>query len=308
MVASGGPAAPVPLATLRTVTPPSAAALRLQAAVRGWLVRKAGAGDVGVEPLWLQEAAVLLAADGGCAGAAEVHGAAGATGAADAAVSALLALLGHGEEDEPRWLLEAAAGLVSCDAPQPQLQPQPEPQPEPQPQARAQAQSSWVEQLGSLRLPPAGGRKLLRRCGRQAGGGEAVALLQRFARGLLARCVVSQLRAARQRSARLLLQRVSRGLLARCAAREAVVEVAVEAATGGAGASALTAAEWDDRGEHDYISLGCSPTHLSVPLIPRHAGGGGGAAVEAATGGAGAGAPAAAEWDDRGEHDYISFG
>ena len=68
MVASGGPAAPVPLATLRTVTPPSAAALRLQAAVRGWLVRRAGAGDVGVEPLWLQEAAVLLAADGGCAG------------------------------------------------------------------------------------------------------------------------------------------------------------------------------------------------------------------------------------------------
>ena len=277
--------------------------------VRGWLLRRArGAGDVGVEPLWLQEAAVLLAADGGCAGAAEVHGAAGATGAADAAVSALLALLGHGEEDEPRWLLEAAAGLVSCDAPQPQLQPQPEPQPEPQPQARAQAQSSWVEQLCSLRLPPADGRKLLRRCGRQAGGRGAVALLQRFARGLLARCVVSQLRAARQRSARLLLQRVSRGLLARCAAREAVVEVAVEAATGGAGASALTAAEWDDRGEHDYISLGCSPMHLSVPLIPRHASGGGGAAVEAATGGAGAGAPAAAEWDDRGEHDYISFG
>ena len=163
--------------------------------------------------------------------------------------------------------------------------------------------SSWMEQLCSLRLPTAdggrAGRKLLRRCGRLTGGGEAVALLQRFARGLLARCVVSQLRAARRRGARLLLQSVSRGLLARCAAREAAVEVAVEAATGDAGASALTAAEWDDRGEHDYISLGCSPTHLSVPLIPRHAGGGGEAAVEAATGGAGAGAPAAAEWDDR---------
>ena len=112
VVASGGPAAPVPLAALRTATP-SAAVLRLQAAVRGWLMRRV---DVGVEPLWLQEAAVLLAADGGYADAAEVDGAAGATGAADAAVSALLALLGHGEEDEPRWLLEAAAGgLVSCE-------------------------------------------------------------------------------------------------------------------------------------------------------------------------------------------------
>ena len=51
------------------------------------------------------------------------------------------------------------------------------------------------------------------------------------------------------------VQRVSRGFLARCAARGAVVEVAVEAATGGAGASAPTAAEWDDRGEHDYRVL-----------------------------------------------------
>ena len=58
------------------------------------------------------------------------------------------------------------------------------------------------------------------------------------------------------------------------AEQEAAVEAAVEAATGDAGASAPTAAEWDDRGEHDYISLGCSPTHLAVPLIPRHAGGG----------------------------------
>ena len=222
MVASGGPAAPVPLAALHTVTPPSAAALLLQAAVRGWLVRR---GDAGVEPLWLREAAGLLAADGGYAGAAAVDCAAGAPGAADAAVSALLALLGHGEEGEPRWLLEAAAGLVSC-APQPQ----PEPQPEPQPQARAQAQSeaqtvvelllvvsSWMEQLCSLRLPTAdggrAGRMLLRRCGRLTGGGEAVALLQRFARGLLARCVVSQLRAARRRGARLLLQSVSLSLI-----------------------------------------------------------------------------------------------
>ena len=49
---------------------------------------------------------------------------------------------------------------------------------------------------------------------------------------------------------------------------------AVEAATGGAGAGAPAAAEWDDRGEHDIILFGCSPPHLSVPLIPRHAGGG----------------------------------
>ena len=39
---------------------------------------------------------------------------------------------------------------------------------------------------------------------------------------------------------------------------------------GGAGASAPTAAEWDDRGELNYTSLGSSPTHLAVPLIPRH--------------------------------------
>ena len=48
------------------------------------------------------------------------------------------------------------------------------------------------------------------------------------------------------------------------------------AATGDAGTGASAAAEWDDRGEHDYSSLGCSPTHLAVPLIPRHAGGGDG--------------------------------
>ena len=53
--------------------------------------------------------------------------------------------------------------------------------------------------------------------------------------------------------------------------------------------------------------LGCSPAHLAVPHIPRHAGGVE-AAVEAATGGAGAGAPMAAEWDDRGELDYTSLG
>ena len=53
----------------------------------------------------------------------------------------------------------------------------------------------------------------------------------------------------------LLMQRFARGLLTRCAEREAVVEVAVEAATGGVGASAPTAAEWDDSGEHDYFSL-----------------------------------------------------
>ena len=53
--------------------------------------------------------------------------------------------------------------------------------------------------------------------------------------------------------------------------------------------------------------LGCSPAHLAVPHIPRHAGGVE-AAVEAATGGAGAGAPTAAEWDDRGELDYTSLG
>ena len=52
---------------------------------------------------------------------------------------------------------------------------------------------------------------------------------------------------------------------------------------------------------------GSSPAHLAVPLIPRHAGGVE-AAVEAATGGAGAGAPTAAEWDDRGELDYTSLG
>ena len=46
---------------------------------------------------------------------AQVDGAAGATGAADVAVSALLALLGHGEENEPRWLLRRLRGLVSCD-------------------------------------------------------------------------------------------------------------------------------------------------------------------------------------------------
>ena len=62
------------------------------------------------------------------------------------------------------------------------------------------------------------------------------------------------------------------------AEQEAAVEAAVEVATGGVGASAPTAAEWDDRGEHDYISLGCSPAHLAVPLIPRHAGGGDGGA------------------------------
>ena len=42
-------------------------------------------------------------------------------------LAALLALLGH-EESEPRWLLDAAAGLTSCGAPQPQLQPQAQPQ------------------------------------------------------------------------------------------------------------------------------------------------------------------------------------
>ena len=81
----------------------------------------------------------------------------------------------------------------------------------------------------------------------------------------------------------------------------------MEAATGGAGAGAPMAAEWDDRGELDYTSLGSSPAHLAVPHIPRHAGGVE-AAVEAATGGAGAGAPTAAEWDDRGELDYTSLG
>ena len=48
------------------------------------------------------------------------------------------------------------------------------------------------------------------------------------------------------------------------------------AATGDVAAGAAAAAEWDDSGEHDYISLDCSPTHLAVPLIPRHAGGGDG--------------------------------
>ena len=70
----------------------------------------------------------------------------------------------------------------------------------------------------------------------------------------------------------------SRGMLA------GGVEAAVEAATGGVGAGALTAAR----------PLGCSPAHLAVPHIPRHAGGVE-AAVEAATGGAGAGAPTAAD-------------
>ena len=97
VLGSGGPAAPVPLAPALPAVTPSAAALRLQAAVRGWLVRR---GDAGVEPLWLREAAGLLAADGDYAGAAEVDGAAGASGAADAAVSALLALLGHGEHSK----------------------------------------------------------------------------------------------------------------------------------------------------------------------------------------------------------------
>ena len=36
------------------------------------------------------------------------------------------------------------------------------------------------------------------------------------------------------------------------------MEAAVEVTTGRAGANAPTAAEWDDRGEHGYISLGCS--------------------------------------------------
>ena len=39
------------------------------------------------------------------------------------------------------------------------------------------------------------------------------------------------------------------------------------AATGDVGAGAAAAAEWDDSGEHDYMSLGCSPTHLAVPLF-----------------------------------------
>ena len=62
--------------------------------------------------------------------------------------------------------------------------------------------------------------------------------------------------------------------MARCAAREAVVEVAEEAATGGAGASVPAAAEWDDGGEHDTTGFGCSSTHLLVPVFSRHAGGG----------------------------------
>ena len=64
---------------LRTVTP-STAARRLQAALRGWLVRSGAERRRWhrVEPQWLREAAVLLAADGGYADAAEVDSAAGA--------------------------------------------------------------------------------------------------------------------------------------------------------------------------------------------------------------------------------------
>ena len=82
--------------------------------------------------------------------------------------------------------------------------------------------------------------------------------------------------------------RISRGGSGRRAARLLLLLV---------GAGAPTAAR----------PLGCSPAHLAVPHIPRHAGGVE-AAVEAATGGAGAGAPTAAEWDDRGELDYTSSG
>ena len=118
--------------------------------------------------------------------------------------------------------------------------------------------SAW-EQLCGLRLQLADERKLLRRCGRLASrGGEAVALLQRFARGLSrplrgieAACggaaggtaaatevswgLLGRLEAARRRGARLLLLLV------------------------GAGA---TAAEWGDRGKHHYTSLGCHHSQL----------------------------------------------
>ena len=50
----------------------------------------------------------------------------------------------------------------------------------------------------------------------------------------------------------------SRGMLA------GGVEAAVEAATGGVGAGAPTAAEWDDRNELDYTSLGSSPAQNRV--------------------------------------------
>ena len=43
----------------------------------------------------------------------------------------------------------------------------------------------------------------------------------------------------------------------------------MEAATGGAGAGAPAAAEWDDRGEHGIILFGCSPPHLSVAPHPE---------------------------------------
>ena len=64
-----------------------------------------------------------------------------------------------------------------------------------------------------------------------------------------------------------------------------VAEVAVEAATGGAGGarpSALTAAEWDDRGEHDYTSFGCSPSLRTFRCLSSRGmlcGGGGEAAA-----------------------------
>ena len=54
------------------------------------------------------------------------------------------------------------------------------------------------------------------------------------------------------------------------AAEQEAVEAAVEVATGGVGASAPTAAEWDDRGELDYTSLGSSPAQNSVFNYERY--------------------------------------
>ena len=168
----------VPLAPALPTVTPSATPLRLPATCRIGCCRRNTHETMGVELLWLQKAVMQ-------------------------AVLRLTVLLWQ------RCLGTRRVSRAGC------WRRWPEPQPHPQPQARVQAQSeaqamvelvggaargwsSWVEHRGAvcscnLRM---GGS-----CGRLHGGVEAVALcwhsLQRFAMGLLARCVVSQLHARR---------------------------------------------------------------------------------------------------------------